>query len=346
MSNYQVIMNSLKRKVVAPIYLFWGEETFLRDQVLAKFKYELVPPEVRDFNMDLIDGKNTSLEDIVQVANTLPFMSDKRVVIVENAEFFKSTKKNATEKEALQKQEECLIEYFKKPMDTTCLIFAADAIDRKRKIYKTIQESGVVMEFAPLKNMELNNWVENRIIQMGKNVQPEAIDELVAAVGSNLRMLDTELQKIVSFVGERKVIDKEDVLGLVSKTTDLSIFELIDAIGERNYNKAILMLRELVLYGEPPVRLLFMVAKHFRILLEAKSLAQAGYAEKQVASQLQIHPYVAQKCVRQAKNFSRDELEKALERILETDIAIKTSTRQPIMNLELLFIQLCSRDAG
>ncbi|KNZ68835.1 DNA polymerase III subunit delta [Thermincola ferriacetica] len=342
--SYQALMNSLKRKVVLPVYLFWGEETFLLEEVLAKFKYQLIPPDVRDFNMDVVEGKNVSPEDIVRLATTLPFMSDKRVVIIENADLFKAQKKTGEKSDQAKSQEELLIEYCKQPLDTTCLIFTSDSVDRKKKLFKAVQETGMAVEFTPLKDTELNDWVENRINGMGKNIETEAVDELVAAVGSNLRMLDAELRKLFNYTGERKVINREDVLQLVSKTTNLSIFELVDAVGERNSQKAIQLMREMIIYGEPPVRLLFMVAKHFRTLLQAKTLYLTGYAEKQVATQLQIHPYVARKCVRQSKNFSREELEQALEKILETDISIKTSYREPVLALELLFVNLCRQE--
>lgn len=345
--NYQALLNSLKRKVVSPLYLFWGEETFLRDEVLNKFKYDLIPAEVRDFNMDLVDGRSILLDEVVNLASTLPFMSDRRVIIVENADFFGPIKRGGKEKkDRLKGQEEKLLEYLKQPVETTSLIFVSDGVDRKKKVFKALQENGFAVEFAPLKNIELNSWVENRARLMGKNIEDEAVAELVTAIGSNLRMLDSELQKLTSFIGDRMVINREDVLELVSKTTDLTIFELTDSVGARDYEKAIKIMRELVIYGEPPIRLLFMVAKHFRTLLQVKALKQAGFADKQVASQLQIHPYVAQKCVRQAKNFSRTELESALERILETDLALKTSSKEPLLALELLFIQLCERKVG
>ncbi len=347
--DYTALDKSLQRQVISPVYLFYGEETYLRDGFLSKFK-SLIPADVRDFNMDIVDSKDVGLEAIVGMAMTMPFMSEKRLVIVKNAAFFKSKRKNQSDsgKEQNEKDEKAnsaekaLLSYLEEPVNSTCLIFCTDSIDKKRKLYKTIEKHGQVVEFSPLKGKDLNAWIDSRARNLGKIIETQAMAGLITAVGSDLQHLNTELEKLACYSRTDK-ITAADVEEMVSKTAELSVFELVDSVGERNYNKAIKMAREMVFLGESVIKLLFMVARQFRLILRSKDLHQQGYADKQVAGQLQVHPFVAQKCIKQARNFSMDELKLALEKILKTDSDIKNGRQEPTLALELLIIGLCEK---
>lgn len=347
--DYSALDKSLQRQVISPVYLFYGEETYLRDGFINRFK-ALVPEDVRDFNMDIVDGKDTGLEAIVGMAMTMPFMSEKRMVIVKNAGFFKSKRKSqgdggqeGEEKaEKTNTSEKSLLNYLEEPVTSTCLIFCTDTVDKKRKIYKAIEKTGQVVEFSPLKGKELNDWIDRRARNLGKIIEPQAMAGLITALGSDLQHLNTELEKLACYSRTEK-ITAADVAEMVSKTAELSVFELVDAVGERSYNKAIRMAREMVFLGEPVIKLLFMIARQFRLILRSKDLHQRGYADKQVSGQLQVHPFVAQKCVKQSRNFSMDELKLALEQILKADSDIKNGRQEPMLALEMLIIRLCEK---
>lgn len=342
--DYQGLVNSLERRLVSPVYLLYGEETYIRDEVINMFRDKLLPPEVQDFNLDILDGRETAPDVIATLAATLPFMAEKRVVIVKEAEFFKSRRKNKDENAEVEKSpagEQVLLDYLNAPATSTCLVFSTGAVDKKKKLYKAIEKNGQVVEFSPLKGKELNLWLEHRFAAAGKKIEPPAAAELITAVGNNLQQLVGEAEKLISYTGQRTTIKKDDVTTLVGKTVELSIFELVDAVGERRYEKAVRMMREMVIYGEPPVRLLFMIARQFRLLLQVKVLHSTGCVEKQIASKLQLHPYVTGKCIRQSRNFQREELEQSLEKILAADVAIKTGQQEPLPALEILLAHLC-----
>lgn len=348
--DYLALEKSLQRQVVSPVYLFYGEETYLRDIYVRWFR-ELVPVDVRDFNLDILDGRDAGLETVVGMASTLPFMADKRVVIVKNAGFFKSKRKStsANEEDTEEKEEKTgstettLLNYLENPLDSTCLVFCSDGVDRKRKLYKLIEKKGQVVEFTSLKGRDLNEWIDKTARNLGKIMEPKAMASLVTAVGSDLHQLHTELEKLACYsLTER--ITAEDVESMVSKTAELSVFELVDAVGERNYKKAVSMAREMVFLGEPVMRLIFMIARQFRLLIRAKDLHNKGYADKQISSQLQVHPFVAQKCIKQARNFTLPEISQAMERILAADADIKNGRQEQVLALELLIINLCNKN--
>ncbi len=349
--DYQGLVNSLERKVVSPVYLLYGEETYIRDEVLNMFRDKLLPAEVKDFNLDILDGRAIGPEEIAGLAATLPFLAEKRVVIVKEAEFFKARRKNKEENEGQGKDEikeekspageKVLLEYLAAPATSTCLVFTTGSVDKKKKIYKAIEKSGQVVEFSPLKGKALTLWLERRFSDAGKKIEPAAAAELITAVGNNLHQLAGEAKKLISYTGQRSTINKDDVKVMVGKTIELSIFDLVDAVGGQQFAQAVKMLREMVTYGEPPVRLLFMIARQFRLLLQVKVLHSEGVAESQIAARIKLHPYVTGKCLRQSRNFQREELEQAMAEILNTDAVIKTGRQEPLPALEILLAHLC-----
>ncbi len=333
--DYPALDESLKKGIVAPVYVFYGSETYLRDRALEQFQ-ALLPEQVRDFNLDVVDGRETGIEDIINLASTLPFMSEWRLVIVKNADFFKGREEKSNP------VDDSLGRYLDNPPASTCLIFCTETVEKKHRIFKTIASQGQVVEFSPLKGRELNRWLDRRAGQLGKVLEPAAVAGLVTAVGNDLQQLSTELEKLTCYALTEKITAVE-VAGLVSRTAEYSIFELVDAVGGKNYRKAVRMARELVFLGEPVIRLLFMIARQFRLLIRAKDLREQGLTAGQVAGQMQVHPYVAQKCIQQAGNFSLPELKTALEKILAADADIKNGRQEAMLALELLIIALCEK---
>jgi len=345
--DYIALGKSLERKLISPVYLFYGEETYLREKYLQKF-ISLMPEDVRDFNLDIIDAREVEIGNIVNSASTLPFMSEKRTVIVRNAEFFKSRKKAGAEDkgegkgEKVNPADELLLKYLEDPPVTSCLIFCSDSVDKKRRTYKILEKNGQIVEFSPLKGQQLNEWIDRRARNLGKIIEPAGMAGLITAVGNNLWQLNTELEKLSCYTRTEK-ITAADVELMVSKTTEHSIFELVDAIAEKNNSKAIRMAREMVFLGEPVIKIIFMIARQVRLLLLAKTLLQEGNSEKSLAGLLQAHPYVAQKCAKQARNFSLQELKRDMQKILHADSAIKSGTQEPVLALELLIVSLCEK---
>jgi DNA polymerase-3 subunit delta len=355
--DYSALDKSLQRQVISPVYLFYGEELYIRDQILNRFK-ELIPVEVRDFNLDIVDARVTSVEAMLNMAVTLPFMAERRLVIVKNADYFKAKRKARKENtegkdtadadmpEEAEKEEktnnidDSLLSYIGNPLVSTCLIFCANGIDRKRKVFKAIEKNGQIVDFAPLKGRELNDWIDKKARNLGRIIESAAMAKLITALGNNLQQLNIELEKLACYTMTEK-ITVEDVDNMVSKTVELSIFDLVDAVGERNYQKAIKMAREMVFLGEPVIKILFMVARQARLLLKAKGLQVTGLNDRDVAAKMQIHPFVAQKCIKQARNFTLPELKAAMEKTLNTDYDIKSGRQEPKLALELLIIALC-----
>ncbi len=342
--DYIALMNSLQRGVVAPVYLLYGEEDYLKNQALKKFKDALLPQGMEDFNLDLLEGKQVTAANVVDTASTMPFMAEKRLVIVEEALFFQARRKKKDQEEDEEESstgDDILLEYLKNPATSTCLIFlAAEGVDKRKKIYKSVEKVGQVVELAPLKSGPLVSWIEEKAATARVKISPDAVGNLVALVGSNLYQMANELDKLATYVGGGGEITPQTVDELVSKTAESSVFQLVDAVAEKRFQEALQVLKEMLLLGEAPVKILILLARQVRLMLLAKHMIKQGYSEKQVAGELRIHPFVAQKCIKQGRNFGEEELHNSLEVLTRLDLEIKRGQQDPVLGLELFIIGL------
>jgi len=340
--DYSALVNSIERGVVAPVYLLYGEEDYLRTQILTKFKQALLPEGMADFNLDILDGREVTSAMVADLAGTLPFMADKRLVIVQDTPFFQSRrKKDQDDEEDTSSGDALLLNYLNNPSASTCLVFvASEGVDKRKKLYKAVEKAGQVVELTPLKSGPLAHWIEDRAASYRVKITPEAIGILIAFVGSNLYQMTNEIDKLVTYVGPGGEVTGKVVEELVGKTTESGVFQLVDAVGEKKFQEALQILKDMILYGEPPVKILIMIARQLRLILLAKHLIRQGYSEKQAAGHLQVHPFVAQKCIKQGRNFGEEELQKSLAELTQLDLDIKTGRQDAVLGLELFLVSL------
>lgn len=324
--EYQSLLNSIKRGVLSPLYLIYGEEDYLQDLLVQNLRSALVTKDMEAFNLDILDGEKVSPAQVVERAITFPVFAERRLVIVNNPSFFQTSKKEGDEKNS-SPGIQVLLDYFENPLSTTCLVFLVKGgLDKRKKAVKDIIKKGVLIETPSLKGNHLNEWLQEEVRLLGKRIEPKALEYIILHTNHDLRHLKSELEKLDLYTADQKTISLELVEKLLTKTGEASIFVLIDSIGLRKGEEAILELRNLLEKGEAPVKVLFMITRQFRLILSAKDLAQQGYTEKQITTELAVHPFVAGKLLRQARNFSFQELESAMFLLLEGDYALKTSS--------------------
>jgi DNA polymerase-3 subunit delta len=322
-----------------PVYLIYGSETFLINQMLKKMYRALISDEVGDFNYERLDGPAVSPAQVAASASTLPVFAEKRLVVVRDAPWFSGSKGEENGKDLVQP----LITYLENPSPSTCLVMVAhEKIDSRRKIVKMIQKVGQVIEYAPLKGTELNRWIESEVKQRGKTIEKPALEYLSLAAGNTLAILNQEIEKAVIYIGEASKITFGDVVETVSRSSHLSVFDVIDAVAKKRSLSAVLCLREILKSGEPEIKILALLARQVRIMLQIQVLNKKGYTANQISSDLGIHPFVAKKGSEQCRNFSSRELVTALELLLETDVSIKTGKGNPSSLLETVVLKMCS----
>jgi len=333
---------------IRPVYLLHGPEDFLRQEVLAALREHVVAPGTETFNDHLFDPGPHQLVEALGLAQTLPFFAERRLVVVRDCPLLLGRRGQAADEGETDDTagaagaEAGLLNYLKHPNPSTCLVFTAgEGLDSRRRASKALLAAGAGVECAELKPADAVHWAELRASRLNKRLGLEAAQALVERAGTSLRGLATELEKLAAYTGTAHEIKARDVIEVVAGAPAAEVFDLVDAIGQKQGGRALLLLEGLLRDGEEPIRLLALIAWRMRLLLLVKALTAKGYGPRDGPNAARVHPFVYQKAQQQARGFGRDELVRALERILSADVAMKTGMDPRIM-LETVVAELVS----
>ncbi len=319
------------------VYLFFGEEEYIKNQALEQAIKALVDPSFKDLNYVQLDGGQIDLDTIINACETLPFMAERRVVVLKDLSLLNGKAEGDID-------EDGFLKYVKTMSSTTCLIlYCRGSVDKRKKIYKHINKNGRAIEFEHLTDRELHTWINQTVEKQGKKISYNAIVQLVNRTGNNLEDISNELNKLVAFAGQHINIDIEAVDQVVTPNLEQSIFQLVDAIGEKNGDLALTVLNNLLFEGGQAVQpILAMIARQFRLILQCKGHYERGYNPNSIASKLKQRPFVVRKCLAQGRNFTMEQLKKGLEMCLQVDYDIKTGKILDTMGLELIIVKMCN----
>lgn len=330
-------------------YLFHGEDEFSHSETLAEFKEKMGDPGLAELNTTVFDGSKVTLGELQHACGSVPFMADRRLVIVEGLLARLESKGEERALAAWQKEYlEGLTQYLRRLPETTRLVFVENkSISQSNPVHRLAlaEKRGHVREFKPPQGRELNRWIEERVRKKGGQINPTATETLTTFVGNDLRLLDQEIEKLIAYVDEARPISEDDVRLLVSYVREASVFEMVDALGQRDGQQAAKLLHQLLDEGEHPLALLGMIVRQFRIIIQVKDLSERGLSQQDIAARLRLHHFVVKKAVRQAMNFSMEQLEAIYGKLLETDVAIKTGQMDEVLALDMLVVGL-SRERG
>ncbi|WP_026476277.1 DNA polymerase III subunit delta [Alkaliphilus transvaalensis] len=344
--SYQIILNSIKKNEIANIYLLYGEEIYLMEEAVKRLIKKLVSPDFESLNLMTFDGKDLTAEKLIDACETLPFMAEKKLVLVKNFEGFQGKKKVLTEDD-----EEELIGYFQKISDSTCLVFYGQpTIDSRRKIVKTISKYGQVINIEKLKENELSQWILKEIKGYDKEIQPKELTYLMNHLdyfGRNatqtLMDIANEIKKIAYYMGDESKVEISHIEKVSTFKFQNDIFKLLDAVGQRNIQETLKRLNHLLEEGEVIIRLMVTLSNQLKNILSTKLLLEEGYNPKMIASKIGIHPFVASKCAEQSRHYSIKQLKALLNHFLEMDLMIKSGKINDRLALELLLMEMCNK---
>lgn len=333
-------------------YILHGEDELSRTEAIAKLRAKMGDPQFADLNTMQFDGRKLSLSELQHACDAVPFLADKRLVIVENllARFDPRRAKSEDESEAPEEEAsptlaKDLIAYLEHLPDTTRLVFAeSKTLAKNNPVLKHAAAIGdakkaYIKEFTAPTERALPKWIQERVQAKGGTIEPAAIAELAAHIGTDLRLLDNEIEKLITYRANA-TIRVEDVRVLVASVRESDVFALVDAIGRRETRSALKLLHDQLDHNAAPIYLLAMITRQFRLLLQMKDLATRGRTMDAAREQLKLHPFVASKTWNQALNFSLPHLETIYQKLLDTDIAIKTGRSEPVLALDILIAEL------
>lgn len=343
--TYKELFKELKQGEIKPLYLFTGEEQLMIRQAVALLKDQLIDPEYADFNLVWLDGEENPPDRLFGALETMPLFQDRKLVIVKDAPYFKSTqdKLSDTQKERL----EALLAH---PAADTVLVFLAPQTDKRKRVSKALAASGCWVSFDKLDRPDYEKWLSKQAESAGIKLPAAELKYLTDISGyldknseKNLLDIGSNLERLFGYAAQAPAITRAHIDAIFEKPLEYNIFMMADHIAEGNVSQALAMLRELQQDGEAEIKILFMIARHFRILLRVQLNAQAGASEKEIASKAGVPPFLVKKSIAQANRIGFSGIKNALEQILESDRAMKTGRIDPEIGLEMLMIRLANR---
>lgn len=321
------------------VFLFHGADTYSQREKLNFWQAEFQKKYGGDMNISIIPGKGAAANQIFQNCSAMPFLSEKRLVIVKNF-FADGTAEELSE----------MAERVENVPDFCVLVFSetTDSVDKRISLYKKIHKIGKIVEFAPTAGSKLLGWIEKQIETRGGKIEKDAVIYLAELVSGDLYRMENEVSKLVSYAGERP-ITKADIGLLVDTQLDTSIFRLTDGIGQKNKKLALGTLHQLIESGEELHGIFYMIMRQFRIITGVKDLVSQGLSRDAIVAKLHEHPFVVSNTMAQSRNFSIDQLKRAYELLIEIDIKLKSGgikvlvgdNREFMLALDKLVLDLC-----
>lgn len=321
----QRINEDIKTGQFKQIYLLYGEEDYLRKQYKDRLRAALTDSE-DTMNVHYFEGKDISSGAVIDLAETMPFLAQRRVIIMENTGLFKSGG-------------EQLAEYLNEPSPTAYFVFAEVETDKRSKLFKTVQEKGIAVEF-PIQNEEtLKKWIVGLVKKENKQISGVVLHYFLEKTGTDMENIRTELEKLFCYSMDKEEITKEDIDAICTQRVSNHIFDMINAIADKKQKVALDLYYDLLALKEPAMRILFLIARQFNMLMQVKELKKKGYDNRTIGEKMGLPGFIAGKYVVQAQRFKTSDLKKALEDCVTAEEDVKTGKINDVMSVELLIVR-------
>ncbi|QDP40664.1 DNA polymerase III subunit delta [Radiobacillus deserti] len=336
--TYLDTIKKIKKKQFSPVYLIHGTETFLMEKVKKQLIKQVMPNEDKDTNISMYDLEEVAIQDVIYDAETYPFLGETKLVIANQASFLQTK----PDKTGVEHDLEALQAYINEPVDFSILVLLApyEKLDERKKVTKLLKKKSEVVTCEPVKEWDLQKWIKDIAIPFNVFVEDDVIPLFNQEIGTNLSMLEKEIEKLALYVGENGTVTREIAQLLLSRSADTTGLQLVDAVIEKNLSRAIQIYKDLEKAKEDPIALIALLASQFRTITHVKVLKQKGYSQQQMAQQLKVHPYVVKISASRETSFHLEELRKILNIFAETDAQIKRGKIDKHLAFELLLYKL------
>lgn len=310
-------------------YLLYGEEAYLKQQYKHNLEKAL-NPDGDTMNFSHYEGKGIDVKQLIDLCETMPFFADRRVVLLEDTGFFKN------------KSEE-LADYMKELPDYLCMVFVENEVDKRNRMYKAVKACGTIAEFARQDEKTLMRWAAGILGKAGKKITQRDMELLLTKTGTDMGNLRMELEKLICYTEGRDVVTAEDIEEICTTQTTNRIFDMVRAVTEKNQKRALDLYYDLLTLKEPPMRILFLLAKQYRQLLQVKQFAEAGLAQPEMASKLGVPSFAVRNIASCARAYTISELEQAVKDFVDAEESVKTGRLEDKLSVELLIIKYSSK---
>ncbi|MCL1996377.1 MAG: DNA polymerase III subunit delta [Defluviitaleaceae bacterium] len=318
----QALKTDLKTKNFKRVYLFFGEEYF-KKYYANLFKQAMIDPVSEDMNFAKYEG-SVPLATLVDTAQTVPFFSERRLIIAKKTGLFAAGAKADGASLATIPP-------------TSTLIFVEENVDKRTRLYKELAKIGYAADFVIPKESELINWVVAYFKKHKKQISTSTAKYFLQSVVHDMNTIVMEMGKLAAYCDEE--VTQKHIDLLTTKSAETKIFDMLKAVGKKDLNHALVIYNNMIQAKTEPLMILAMLARQFRLILRTKALAAQGKTGEQIAKELAVQTFVVKECLLQGKNFKYNALIDALEQCLITDINIKTGKTESVLGVEMILVK-------
>lgn len=317
----QTLNQDIKTKEFKRVYLLYGDEPFLVSSYKKRLKEAIAGEDTMNFNY--FEGKAPDVHEIISLADTMPFFADRRLILIDGSGFFKSAPEE-------------LVEYLPQIPDTTCMVFCESEVDKRNRLFKKVKEIGYAAELGKQNTDQLMKWAVGILAKDGRKITRPVMEYFLGRTGDDMENIRMELEKLICYTMGREVITKEDVDAVGTVHVSNRIFDMVAAIVSGNTKKAMDLYEDLLTLKEPPMRILFLIARQFNQLLQVKELTGQGADKGTIASKLKVPPFAVGRLTAQARAFTREQILSYVTLCVESEEAVKTGKLSDRLAVELL----------
>ncbi len=318
------IQEDIKKHAFHRFYLLYGEESYLVRLYRDKLK-EAVLDGADGMNYSSFQGNGINLEEVRDIANTLPFFHDYRVIILEDTKLFQSANN--------------LAEFLPEMPDSTVFIFAEKKIDKRNKLYKYIQKNGLAIEMKPMGTQDTKKFIAGKLNGSGRKIKESTVDYFLGQADSSLNNIENELEKLIAYTYGREEITCADIDAVCSVQVTGQIFQMLDAAAVGKKHEVFALYHDLLILQERPMSILYLLVRHFNILFQVKTMPD-GISRQDIAKKAGVPPFAVGKYQSQCKNFTEKQLKAMLTMCIETECHFKQGKISDQIGLETLLAKL------
>ena len=325
----------VKSGQVAGAYLFEGVEENIKAATLQALRKAILPEGMEELNESIMDAPAT--DAIIAACETLPFLADKRLVIVKEHPAL-SGRADADER---------LINYIPNVPDSAVLVFLCRGkADARKKLFTAIKKANGIVSFAPLTDAELNAWIVKTFVGLGKSVSSQTASVLSFTVGSDTALLRREIEKLAALAGDRDTVTEEDVHAVATRSVECTVFEMVDAVVAGQQGKAFGLLRDMLTTGSDRLGILAMLLRQFRLMQHIKIMQYEKLGAGEIKQRLGVAPFAAERCMRQASGYTGGQVKKAVQICLNAEYKVKSGGWNQEGALESAMLEIFALKSG
>ncbi len=322
------IQQDIQTGVFQPVYLLYGEEHFLRQWYKQKL-LKALNPDGDTMNAAFYEGKNIEIGPLIDLAQTLPFFAERRILVIENSGFFKN---------------KCdqLADYLKELPDYLCMIFSEEQVDKRSRMYRAAAKIGRAVSFPTQDEKTLMQWISGIFSREGKKITRADMELFLSRTGSDMGSIHQEAEKLLCYTIGKDNITSRDIEAVCVTQITNRVFDMVRAVAGKDQRKALNLYKDLLALKEPPMRILYLLARQFRHLMQTKEMLEEGKGQQEIGQILGVPSFAARNYAHCAKRYRLGELKKAVEDFTDAEEDVKTGRLGDILSVELLIVKYSS----